>query len=384
MTPPSCHDRIYLDHNATTPLRPEVVEVMHAVLRDDFGNPSSTHAEGARARAILDQARERVARSLAASEREIFFTAGATEANNTLLQSFSAEHSIVTTDTEHPSVVAPLERLEAAGSRVTRLPVDDEGLLDLARVEASLESEPQLVSIIWANNETGVLQPIAEIAKLTQARGIPLHVDATQAVGKLEIDLSRVPVATLSCSAHKLNGPKGTGCLFVREDSRCRPLLLGGPQERGFRGGTENLAGIAGFGVACELASRELGERMATYRGLRDRLWNGIVAAIPGVRRNGSDKALLCNTLNLEFEDTAGDVLLQALDLAGVAVSAGAACHSGSIAPSHVLSAMGRSPEEARGSLRFSVGHGLDEGAIDRAIEILVPLVARVRAAGPA
>jgi cysteine desulfurase len=379
--------RIYLDHNATTPVRPEVANEMSRVLRHVHGNPSSVHAEGAEARAVVEEARRRVAACLGVESGEVFFTGGATEANNTLLRGIagaaSASGPLVITTTEHPSVAEPAAHLEvAAGVDLRRIPVDGEGLLDLAAFEAALEEAPSLVSVIWANNETGVLQPLERIAELTRSRGVLLHVDATQAIGKIEVDLSTLPVDFLSSSAHKLGGPKGVGCLVVREGRAVAPLLLGGPQERRWRGGTENLAGIAGFGVACELARKELPEREVTYAALRDRLWRGIEAAVPRVRRNGHPEQVLPNTLSVEFRDTPGEVLVQALDLEGIAVSAGAACHSGSVFPSHVLAAMGRSAEEARGCLRLSVGHGVDEEQVDRAVEVLDGLVGRVRQSG--
>jgi cysteine desulfurase len=221
-----------------------------------------------------------------------------------------------------------------------------------------------------------------EIARRVKDAGVLLHVDATQAIGKAPVDLGRVPVDFLSCTAHKLNGPKGTGCLVIRNDAECDSLLLGGPQERRFRGGTENVAGIVGIGVAAELAQRDLEGRIERYGALRDRLWDAIREKIPDLRRNGDPSSVLCNTLNIEFCGVAGDVLLQALDLEGVAVSAGAACHSGSISPSHVLTAMGRTPEQALASLRLSVGLGIDAEQIDRAAGILEVQVAKVRAAG--
>ena len=379
--------RIYLDHNATTPLRPEVVSEMLRVLEGEYGNPSSTHEEGAAARATVERAREQVARCLNVDASSVSFTGGATEANSTVLRGLVASRTepghFVTSETEHPSVIAPLADLEALGHRVTRLKVDADGLLDPAQVAAALRDDTLLVSLIWANNETGVVQPMAEIAELVRARGIKLHVDATQAIGKTPVDLGQIPVDFLSASAHKLNGPKGVGCLVAADPMLLPPLLNGGGQEQGRRAGTENVASIAGFGVACELAQRELELRMEHYGALRDRLWEGISAKVPHVTRNGLPEHTLCNTLNVEFEGSAGEVLLQALDLDGVAVSAGAACHSGSVTPSHVLSAMGRSPEQARGCLRLSVGHGVDNDQIDRVIEVLTTLVPRVRQAGP-
>ncbi|MBW2387136.1 MAG: cysteine desulfurase [Deltaproteobacteria bacterium] len=375
--------RIYLDHNATTPLHPGVVEAMIPVLREGHGNPSSTHAEGAAARRLVDRARDQVAECLSVNASEIVFTGGATEANNTVLLGLDdVPGKIVTTDAEHPSVVAPLELLEDRGCEVVRLRVGEDGMIDLADLDAALATPTRLVSIIWANNETGVIQPVEEIAQRVKAAGVLLHVDATQAVGKAPVDLSRVPVDFLSCSAHKFNGPKGVGCLVVRDGAACAPLLLGGPQERRFRGGTENVASIVGIGVAAELAREDLDARIEGYGALRDRLWDHIREKIPDLRRNGDTHSVLCNTLNVEFLGVAGDVLLQALDLEGVAVSAGAACHSGSISPSHVLTAMGRTPEQALASLRLSVGLGVDAAQIDRAAGILDIQVAKVRAAG--
>jgi cysteine desulfurase len=374
--------RVYLDHNATTPLREEVVDAMERVLRDVYGNPSSTHTEGLRARAMVERAREQVAALVHARPGEVVFTAGATEANNTVLADLAGP--LVTTRIEHPSVLEPAEALESRGVHVVQCGVDAEGRVELAALEAALDraASPGLVSVIWANNETGVIQPMREIAELARARGVPLHVDATQALGKHPVDLEAVPADYLAASAHKMNGPKGVGCLVLRRP--LEPLLRGGPQERRRRGGTENVAAVVGYGVACELAARELAERGERYRSLRDRLWEGVRAKVPRVRRNGSSQHVLPNTLNVEFQDTAGEVLLQTLDLEGIAVSMGAACHSGSITPSHVLTAMGQSPEQARGALRFSVGHGVDETQIDRVLAVLPDLVARVRAAGDA
>lgn len=376
-------ERIYLDHNATTPLHPRVVDAMIPVLRDGYGNPSSTHAEGAAARRRVDRARDQLAECLSARANEVVFTGGATEANNTVLLGLGdVPGKIVTTQAEHPSVVAPLEWLESRGVEVVRLPVGEDGLIDLAVLDAALTTPTRLVSIIWANNETGVIQPMEEIAQRVKQAGALLHVDATQAVGKAPVDLCQVPADFLACSAHKFNGPKGIGCLVVRGEAACASLLLGGPQERRFRGGTENVAGIVGIGVAAELASNDLAARIDGYGALRDRLWEAIRCKIPDLRRNGDPSSMLCNTLNVEFRGVAGDVLLQALDLEGVAVSVGAACHSGSISPSHVLSAMGRTPEQALASLRLSVGLGVDRAQIDRAAQILEVQVAKVRAAG--
>ncbi len=380
--------RIYLDHNATTPVREEVREAMARVLRDVPGNPSSVHAEGARARAEIDAARERVGALLAVPPGDVVFTAGATEANNTAIAAVSqrpdGRRHVVSTSVEHPSVDAALEELERRGYPVTRVSVDRSGRVDPDAVAEAIRDDTALVSVIWANNETGVLQPIEAIAERARARGAWVHTDATQAVGKHPLRPGALPIDLLSLSAHKFGGPKGVGCLVVRGDVPFAPLLRGGPQERRRRGGTENTAGVAGLAIACELAARELPDRVHRWGLLRDSLWEGIASKVPAVERNGDPDHVLANTLNATFRDTPGEVLLQALDLEGVAASAGAACASGSIEPSHVLVAMGLSPEEARGTLRFSVGHGVDEAQIDRVLALLPDLVARAREAGTA
>jgi len=372
--------RIYLDHNATTPVRPEVVDAMTAILRAQHGNPSSVYEEGAAARARVEVARAQIAGLLGATASEIRLTGGATEANNTLLFGLlGPDDHIVTTTIEHPSISAPLELLETRGVRVTRIGPDKDGCVSAEPVLAAITPETRLVSVIWANNETGSIQPIEAIATGCRERGVLFHSDATQAVGKWGIDLAAVPVDLLSTSAHKLGGPKGTGALFVRQGTSLPPYLHGGGQEKGQRGGTENVAGIVGFGVACELAADGLADRVERYGVLRDRLFEGLNSKIGSLRMNGDRARMLTNTLNVEFEGVAGEVLVQALDLEGVAASAGAACHSGSIEPSKVLTAMGRTPEQARASLRLSVGWGLGEEEIDRAVALFAELVPRVR-----
>lgn len=359
---------------------------MAAVSRDTFGNPSSTHAAGRAARAEVERARDRVAALLGTRSAEVVFTGSATEANNTAIRASlvgrGAGTRIVTTSIEHPSVDEPLCILEEEGvAEVVRVPVDADGRVDPAAVAAAVTAETALVSVILANNETGVIQDVAKIREAVTGTGSGalLHVDATQAVGKIPVDVAALGADWLCGSAHKLNGPKGVGFLVRRGGAGFAPLLQGGPQERRRRGGTENVAGVAGLGVACALASRELPARSARYAALRDRLFEGLCAGVEGLRRNGPADAVLPNTLNVEFEGVAGEILVEALDGEGVAVSAGAACASGSIDPSPVLLAMGRTPEQARGSLRFSVGHGVDEAAIDRVVALLPALVARVR-----
>ena len=376
--------RIYLDHNATTPLLPAVVDAMHEALCGLHGNPSSTHAEGAAARRAVEEARARVASLLHTAPESIVFTSGATESNNLALQGIARSRSaqgrhIVSSNVEHPSVEEPLRALEAEGWRVTRLPVDRGGHLDPDAVSAALCSDTVLVSILWAHNETGIVQPLANLAERLRGRGLVLHADATQAVGKMVVDLGDLPVDLLSGSAHKMNGPKGAGFLFVRAGAQPAPWLRGGPQERRLRGGTHNVPGLVGLGVACEIAERELPARVARYAALRDRLWAGIAAAVPDAVRNGGTSEDLPNTLHVEFPEAAGDVLVEALDLSGIAVSSGAACASGSIAPSPTLQALGRTPQQARSALRLSVGEGVDAAQIDRVIAVLPNLVRRVR-----
>lgn len=372
--------RIHLDHNATTPVCPEAIEAMEHALREAFGNPSSATLEGSRARALVEQARAQVAALLSAAPDQVRFTSGATEANNTLLFGLLApgDH-VVSTRIEHPSVSAPLERLAARGVAVDRVAPDDAGCIDVEAVAAALRPETRLVCVIWANNETGALQPIPELAALCVERGIWLHADATQVIGKLELDLARTPVDSIASSAHKLGGPKGVGALVARDQKAIAPLLLGGGQEHGRRGGTENVVGIVGYGAACAVAAADGARRSERLRALRDRLWQGIAERIDRVRWNGDPARVLPNTLNVEFEGVAGEVLLQALDLEGIAVSAGAACHSGAVEPSPVLLAMGRTPQQARSSLRFSVGAGLAREQIDFVVERLAELVPHIR-----
>ncbi|MFP6656364.1 MAG: cysteine desulfurase family protein [Myxococcota bacterium] len=374
--------RIYLDHNATTPLRPEVVEVMTLALRQEFGNPSSVYLEGAQSRARIEAARAQLAALVGCQADEIRFTAGATESNNTVLFGcLEPGDHVVTTDVEHPSVAVPLAILEERGVTVSRIRPDQNGCVAAEEMTAAINDRTKLLSMIWANNEIGSIQPVEAVAEGCRARGIRMHVDATQAIGKCPVDLTQVAVDFISCSAHKLGGPKGVGALISRGDARLPAFLHGGGQEKALRGGTENVPGIVGFGLACALAKTEAGTRAEGSRQLRDRLWQGIEKNLEGVRWNGAPETTLGNTLNVEFNAVSGEVLLQALDLEGVAASAGAACHSGSVEPSAVLLAMGRTAEEARASLRFSTGWGVDEKQIDRVVDLLCELVPRVRQA---
>ena len=376
--------RIYVDHNATTPPHPDAIAAMEGVLRDSFGNPSSVHWAGARAREVVERARGQVADLLGVEPDSLVFTSSATEANNTVLRSAAArapQHGdrIVTCATEHPSILELVDDLRAEGIRVTVLPVASDGSLDPDAFGRSLDAGTLLASVMWANNETGVIQPIPELARLAEERGVLFHTDAVQALGKLPLDLGRVPVSFASFSAHKLGGPKGIGALYTRPGERFAPLLRGGPQEWRRRAGTENVPGIAGFGAACAAAGRELAANARERAGLRDRLWNGIRAKIPDAHLNAASAELLPHVLNVSFAGADSEALVVALDLEGIAVAAGAACASGSLEPSHVLLAMGVSPELGRGAIRFSFGLGNAPEDVDRVIDILPGVVERVR-----
>jgi cysteine desulfurase len=377
-------ERIYPDHNATTPLRPEAVEAIKRVLIDDFGNPSSVHWAGAAARDAVDRARGEVARLMGADPECVIFTSGATEASNTVLRhavARSPRHGdhVVTCSTEHPSVLETAEDLREQGLRVSVLPVDRDGRLDPEAFAAALGDSTLVASVMWANNETGVVQPIPDLARIASERGVPFHTDAVQALGKTPLDLASLPIEFASFSAHKLGGPKGIGVLYVRAGSRIRPLLKGGPQERRRRSGTENVPGIVGFGAACAAAAGDLEERARRLGTLRDRLWEGIERRIPDASSNGSREHRLSHVLNVSFAQADGEALVQALDLEGIAVAAGAACASGSLEPSHVLLAMGIAPEIGRGSIRVSLGFDTRESDVGRLLEVLPGVVERVR-----
>ncbi|MCK6556993.1 cysteine desulfurase [Candidatus Binatia bacterium] len=374
---------IYCDHNATSPLRPEVRDAMAACLNGDYGNPSSVHRWGARARLAVEEARARVAELVGAVPAEIVFTSGGTESIALAIHGVLARHpggAAVTATVEHAAVLAPLARWARQGRRVTVVPVGSDGRVAVDEVAAACGPGTALVSIGWANNEVGTVQPIAAIAEAVRAAGAVLHVDAVQAAGKIPVTAAAADL--VSMSAHKLGGPPGVGALVVRGGIAIEPLLLGGGQERERRAGTENVPGIVGFGVACRLAAREIGAFGEFCVALRDRLWAGLAAAIPGVRRNGPlQGAGLPNTLNVSFDGVRGEALVAALDLEGIAVSSGSACAAGAGEPSHVLIAMGRSAESARDGVRFSFGRGNSLGDVDRLVAATAAAVARMRAA---
>ena len=380
---------VYLDYTATAPVRPEAQRAIREVLAHAHGNPSSAHGFGAAARAVIASARKQVADALGAPADSIVFTSGATEANNTVLRhaahkASSGEVHLVSCATEHPAVLEELRALADEGCRVSILPVERDGRLDPERFEAALTPTTRLASVMWANNETGVIQPIAELAARAVSRGVPFHTDAVQALGKLPLALETLPVAYASFSAHKLGGPKGVGALYVRPGVELTPLLRGGSQERGRRPGTENVPGIAGFGAACEAAQAELEVAHARHEQLREHLWQGLRRALPDALRNGARAQTLAHTLNVSFPGASGEALVEALDLEGIAVATGAACHAGSTEPSHVLQAMGLPRELGTSAIRFSLGPGIDDAAITRVLEVLPTVVERVRKASAA
>ncbi|MEZ4495344.1 MAG: cysteine desulfurase family protein [Thermomicrobiales bacterium] len=389
-------DTIYLDAAATTPLDPDVLAAMMPYLTGSFGNPSSIYQLGQETKAAIEDARGAVARVIGARPAEIVFTSGATESDNTALAGVlwsarfrspngPAPH-LITSAVEHHAVLHCAEFLEKQGFAVTALPVDREGFVDPATVEAAIRPETALISIMYANNEVGAIQPITEIGRIAREHGVPFHTDAVQAAGALAIDVHALNVDLLSLSAHKFGGPKGVGCLYVRKGVAIEWMQLGGGQEGGRRGGTENVAGIVGFGTAIQRAERERSARSVYLRTLRDELHVKIVAAIPEARLNGpaDGDRRLPNNLNIAIPGVQGETMLLALDMMGISASAGSACTTGNSAPSHVLLAMGLSEELARSSLRFSVGPGITSDDLDDVVSALTEIVERTRSIGTA
>ncbi len=373
-------DKIYLDHNATTPVAPEVLDAVTSVLRDQMGNPSSVHSIGRSARVLIDEAREQVASLLGVSPSEIVFTSGGTEANNFALLGVAlglgkTGGHVVTSQVEHPSVLNPCRQLESLGFRVDRLEVDELGRIDFKELENCLTESTLLVSLQHANSETGVLQDIERAGEIARKKGVLFHTDAVQSAGKIPLQVQDLPVDMLSISAHKLNGPKGVGALYLRKGS---PDLFspvcGGSQEKKRRGGTENVAGIAGFGKACELA-RLSSQKFSNLSSLRDQFLQMASNLIAGIEVFGDLENRLPNTLNLGFEGVEGDTLLISLDMAGVAVSTGSACSSGSGLPSPVLTAMGIPIDKINSSIRFSLGWSNTMAEIEKAAKILAEAV---------
>ncbi len=381
---------IYLDHNATTPVAPEVIDAMLPFLKEEWGNPSSLHTVGNRAKRALDQARDSVASLIGATDvSEIVFTSGGTESNNLALRGAATamrkQPSILISQSEHAAILEPADAMEEEGFSVTRLPVDQSGSIDQELLRESLaeSDEPVLASLMWANNETGVIAPIHDLATMVKEVDGTFHTDAVQAVGRLPINLQEVPVDLLSLSGHKINAPKGIGALFVRRGTRLHSLNKGGHQERSRRGGTENVPYIVGLGKACELAKQqmdELGQKMTT---LRDKLEQGILAVCDCAVVNGGTTERLPNTLNISFEYLEGEAILLMLDDRGICVSTGSACQSGSIEASHVLKAMQLKPSLLQGAVRFSVGRNTTEEEIDRALVAIPDVINRLKDLSP-
>lgn len=373
----------YFDNNATTRVAPEVVEAMMPFLREWWGNPSSIYGFGRRLAKPLEAAREKVAALINAEPREIIFTSGGTESNNSALQSALAAHPqkrhVIMTAVEHSANLKFCAHLEKMGFEVTFLPVDSDGGLDIHLLEKAIHPDTAIVSVMWANNETGVLFPIEEIAAMCRSKRVWFHTDAVQVAGKLAIDVKELGVDMLSLSAHKLYAPKGVGLLYVRRGIKYEAYLIGGGQEQGRRGGTENVAGIVGFGRAAELAMGHLKDQNTRIRALRDKLESGILESIPGAMRNGARDERLTNTSNLSFEGVEAEGILLLLDELGICASSGSACTSGSLDPSHVLLAMGCSPARARGSVRFSLGIYNTEAEVDFLLKHLPPIIFKLR-----
>ncbi len=375
--------RIYLDNSATTRVDERVLEAMLPLYTKIYGNASSVHLFGQEARAAVEDARQSVAELLGAYPQEIVFTSGGTESDNFALwgifrSGYRPGNHIITTRIEHPAVLATCKALENAGAEVTYVPVDSSGRVDPAAIEASIRESTIMISVMHANNETGVIQPIEEISAIAKRCGVLVHSDAVQSFGKIPTKVRELGVDLLSISGHKIHGPKGVGALFVRKGTKIIPFIAGGSQERKRRAGTENVPAIAGLGAAAQLASERLPEMSGRVAELRDRLEIQAIARISGVRVNGHEPRLPSIT-NLSFENMEGEAAVIALDLEGVAASTGSACSSGSLDPSHVLIAMGLRPEVVQSSLRFSLSYHSTEAEVDQALEVLEAVVRRLR-----
>jgi cysteine desulfurase len=383
MTTTTTDELIYLDNNATTQLDPSVIEEMLPFLKEHYGNPSSGYAFAAKARRAVDLAREHLAALLGCEPSEIVFTSGGTESNNTVINSAlqfeSRVKRVVTSAVEHSAVLHPCQDLAKHGCEVTFVGVDRDGNVDLAELEAAILPETALVSVMWANNETGVLFPVGKIAQICRANGVLFHTDAVQAVGKIPIRLRDTAINFLSLSAHKFHGPKGVGALYINRRTRFHPLIVGGGQESGRRGGTENVASIVGLGKAAELAAEYLSVGKTQVPSMRDRFERAILERVSGVSVNGAGATRIPNTSSFSFEGIESPAALLLLDRHHICCSAGSACRTGSHEASHVLRAMESSGDGARRSLRFSFGHFNTEAQVDRAIEVIPKVIEKLR-----
>lgn len=381
---------IYMDNNATTRIAPEVVDAMMPFLTECYGNPSSMHNFGGQVGGAVQKARAQVAGLIGAEPTEITFTSCGTESDSTAiisaLQAFPEKRHIVTTRVEHPAVknlCENLDRLTGHKHRVTRLPVESDGTLDLDRYEEALAEDTAIVSVMWANNETGVIFPVEKMAAMARERGILFHTDAVQAVGKIPINLKDLDIDFLSISGHKLHAAKGVGVLYVKRGTPFVPFLAGGHQESGRRGGTENVASIVGLGKACELAGKMMEEENTRVRALRDRLEEGLLATVPKSMLNGHKTERLPNTTNISFEFVEGEAILLHMNLYNICASSGSACTSGSLEPSHVLRAMGVPFTAAHGSIRYSLSVYNTEAEVDFVLEKMPPIIAELRELSP-
>jgi len=381
-------ERIYLDHNATTPVHPEVLEAMLPYYRDKFGNASSVHSYGREAREAIDEAREQVAELIGADPREIVFTSGGTESDNFAIKGVAflnkdKGNHIITSAIEHHAVLNTCKYLERKGFEVTYLRVDEYGVVDLNQLVDSITDRTVLITIMHANNEIGTIQPLEEIGRIAKERGIPLHTDAVQTVGKIPLSVDELQVDLLSLSGHKIYGPKGVGALYVRRGMRLEKLIHGGHHERNRRAGTENVPGIVGLGKAAQLALKNMDREREHLWKLSERLKEGIMKRVEFVRQNGHPQNRIPNTINLSFEFVEGESIVLGLDIHGICVSTGSACTSGSLEPSHVLMALGVPPELAHGSVRFSLGSGNTEEEMDYTVEKVAEVVERLRIMSP-
>jgi cysteine desulfurase len=380
--------RIYLDYNATTPVLPEVLDAMLPFYREFFGNPSSVHWAGRAVAGAVEKAREQVARSINASPAEIVFVSCGSEGDDFAIKGTADAlreqgNHIITTSVEHPAVLATCKFLEKRGFEVTYLPVDSDGMLDLAVLEKAITPRTILISAMWGNNETGTLFPIEEIGAIARRHRVRFHTDAVQALGKVPVDVQKAGVDLLVLSGHKIGAPKGVGAIYIRKGTKMTPFIHGGHQERNRRAGTHNVAGIVGLGLACEIAAADLNAKMEKVRSLRDKLERGIFDAVADIKLNGHPDQRLPNTLNVSFAYIEGESLLLNLDMKGIAASSGSACTSGSLEPSHVMGAMCVEVTLAHSSTRFSLGPETTEEDIDYVIEVLPPIVQRLREMSP-
>jgi len=379
--------RVYLDHNASTPVHPEVVQAMLPYFGERFGNPSSVHAFGRDAREGLETARDQIAHFLRVGKEEIVFTSGGTESDNMAVKGVAMARRgghIITSQIEHHAVLRAVQYLETLGFDATYLPVDQHGMVDPDDVRRALRAETALITIMHANSEVGTIEPVAEIGRIAREREIPFHVDGVQTFGKVPIDLDALGIDLLSFSSHKIYGPKGVAGLYIRKGTKMVSVQHGGDHERRRRAGTENVPGIVGFGKAVEVRARDMREESVRVTALRNRLWEGISARVPEVRLNGHPTQRLPGTCNMCFRHVESESIVLGLDLKGIGVSAGSACTSGSIEPSYVLVAMGVPLDWAMGSVRSSLGRGTTAEDIDYVIDCVEPLVAKLRSAMPA